>query len=179
MVKIGEVIAYAGSTAPAGFIICDGAAVSRSVYGALFSLIGTTYGAGDGSTTFNVPNLKGRVIVGYNSGDADFDTIGEVGGAMAVDISHTHTVNSHTHTFSGTLNATGSTLYLDNGTNAYFAATSGHTHSVSGTSGTASTTTTGSALSATQSIRNPYITMNFIIRANVKQGGSFIYNLLY
>jgi microcystin-dependent protein len=52
------------ATAPSGFLECDGSAVSRSTYAALFAVIGTTYGAGDGSTTFNVPDLTDKVAVG-------------------------------------------------------------------------------------------------------------------
>ena len=58
----GSVIAYAGSDTPTGYLLCDGSAVSRSAYAALFAAIGTTYGSGDGSTTFNLPNLTDRVI---------------------------------------------------------------------------------------------------------------------
>ncbi len=60
----GAVIAFAGSSAPAGFIACNGAAVSRTTYAALFAAIGTVYGAGDGSTTFNLPDLTDRFIQG-------------------------------------------------------------------------------------------------------------------
>ena len=92
----GTIIAYAGSTAPDGYMLCDGSAVSRSIYSKLFTAIGTTYGTGDGSTTFNVPNLKGKVIVGYNSSDSDFNSLGNTGGEKT----HTLTVNeipSHDH----------------------------------------------------------------------------------
>lgn len=78
---IGSIFMYAGSTAPTGYLICDGSAVSRSTYSDLFSVIGTTYGTGDGSTTFNIPNLKGKVIVGVDSNDSDFDTLGKTGGS--------------------------------------------------------------------------------------------------
>lgn len=60
----GTVIAYAGSTAPDGFIACNGAAVSRGAYASLFAAIGTLYGEGDGSTTFNLPDLTDRVVQG-------------------------------------------------------------------------------------------------------------------
>lgn len=60
----GAVIPYAGSAAPAGWLLCGGQAVSRSDYAALFAIVGTTYGAGNGSTTFNVPDLRGRVVAG-------------------------------------------------------------------------------------------------------------------
>lgn len=61
----GMIFPYAGSSAPTGFLLCDGSAVSRTTYADLFALISTTYGSGDGSTTFNVPNLKGRFPLGY------------------------------------------------------------------------------------------------------------------
>lgn len=60
----GAVIPYAGSSAPSGWLLCDGSAVSRTTYATLFDVIGTTYGSGDGSTTFNVPDLRGRAIAG-------------------------------------------------------------------------------------------------------------------
>ena len=95
-VPAGVVDMFAGSTAPSGYLLCDGSAVSRSTYSKLFTAIGTTYGSGDGSTTFNLPNLKGKVAVGLNSADTSFDTLGETGGEKT----HTLTVAempSHTH----------------------------------------------------------------------------------
>lgn len=64
----GVVQMYAGATAPAGWLLCEGQAVSRTTYKALFDAIGTTFGAGDGSTTFNVPDLRGRVPMGAGTG---------------------------------------------------------------------------------------------------------------
>jgi hypothetical protein len=61
---VGSYICHAGTTAPPGFLACNGAAVSRTTYAALFAVIGTTYGAGDGSTTFNLPDCRGLVFVG-------------------------------------------------------------------------------------------------------------------
>lgn len=60
----GSVIPFAGSSAPANWLLCAGQAVSRTDYGALFAVIGTTYGSGNGSTTFNVPDLRGRAVAG-------------------------------------------------------------------------------------------------------------------
>jgi microcystin-dependent protein len=91
---VGEVAAYAGATAPSGWLLCFGQAISRTTYAALFALVGTTYGAGDGSTTFNVPDLRGRVVAGQDdmggtsanrltgaSGGVDGDVLGGTGGA--------------------------------------------------------------------------------------------------
>ena len=61
---IGSVSMYAGASAPSGWMLCNGQAVSRTTYSALYSIIGTTYGSGDGSTTFNLPDLRDRVAVG-------------------------------------------------------------------------------------------------------------------
>ena len=85
----GVIHIFAGSTAPSGWLICDGSAVSRTTYADLFAVIGTTYGSGDDSTTFNLPNLKGRVAVGLDSNDTDFDTLGETGGSKYLQ-EHTH-----------------------------------------------------------------------------------------
>jgi len=61
---IGSYIQFAGSQAPAGFLVCNGGEISRTTYSALFAVIGTTYGSGDGSTTFNLPNLTDRFLQG-------------------------------------------------------------------------------------------------------------------
>lgn len=70
----GSIIAYGGASAPAGYLICDGSAVSRTTYSALFSAIGTANGIGDGSTTFNVPDCRGmflRGVTGASANDPD------------------------------------------------------------------------------------------------------------
>ena len=92
----GSVVMWSTTSAPSGWLLCDGSAVSRTTYASLFAVIGTTFGAGDGSTTFNVPNFKGRMPVGYNSAETEFDAIGETGGEK------THTLTAaempaHTH----------------------------------------------------------------------------------
>ena len=93
---VGAIIPYSGSTIPTNFLLADGSAVSRTTYSELFEAIGTTYGAGNGSTTFNLPNLKGKVPVGRDSSDTSFDVLGETGGEKT----HQLTVNempSHAH----------------------------------------------------------------------------------
>ena len=85
---IGELIPLAGTTVPPKCLAADGSAVSRTTYAALFAEIGTTYGAGNGTTTFNLPNTKGRTLVTKDSGQTEFDELGETGGAK------THTLSS-------------------------------------------------------------------------------------
>lgn len=92
----GLVTAYGGSSAPSGWLLCDGSAVSRTTYAALFAIIGTVFGAGDGSTTFNLPNLKGKVPVGRDAAQTEFDVVGETGGAKTHTLDTTE-IPSHNH----------------------------------------------------------------------------------
>lgn len=93
-VGAGSMMFFAGTGAvPAGFLLADGAAVSRADYSALFAEIGVTYGAGNGSTTFNLPNMEGRVPVGLDASQAEFTPLGKTGGAKT----HTLTVNEMPH----------------------------------------------------------------------------------
>ena len=95
----GSILMYAGTTAPSGFLMCDGSLVSRSTYSDLFDVIGTTYGSGDGSTTFALPNLSGRVPMGVSQDYA----LASSGGSETATLdstsvpSHTHMVPSHGH----------------------------------------------------------------------------------
>jgi microcystin-dependent protein len=109
LVPVGTVTPYAGATAPTGWLIADGSAVSRSTYSQLFTLVSTTYGAGDGTTTFNIPNLKGKVPVGLDATQTEFDALAETGGAkthtltVAELAAHSHALSSGTVTVAGTI----------------------------------------------------------------------------
>jgi microcystin-dependent protein len=98
-IPVGIIYPYAGSTAPSKYLLCDGSAVSRTDYSDLYDVIGTTYGAGDGSTTFNIPDLSGKVIVGVSS----THTLGSTGGEESHTLletelpSHVHEVPKHGH----------------------------------------------------------------------------------
>lgn len=95
---IGFISGWGTDTPPDGWLICDGSAISRTAYNELFSVIGTYWGAGDGTTTFNVPNMKGRVLVGQDLGDSDFSLVGSYLGEKT----HTLTTNeipSHNHEY--------------------------------------------------------------------------------
>ena len=81
----GSITIYAGNNSPSGFLLCDGRAIPRSDYSELFAVVSTIYGAGDGSTTFNLPDLRGRFPIGKAiSGTAS--VLGEKGGT----INHSH-----------------------------------------------------------------------------------------
>lgn len=98
----GAITAYVAAAAPTGWLLCQGQEVSRATYATLYAVIGNTYGAGNGTTTFNLPNLKGRVPIGLDSSDTSFDALAETGGAKTHTLaeanlpSHTHSIN-HDH----------------------------------------------------------------------------------
>lgn len=66
LMPTGSIMSFAGTSAPTGYLLCDGSAISRTVYSDLFGILGLTYGAGNNSTTFNIPDLRGRVIAGVD-----------------------------------------------------------------------------------------------------------------
>lgn len=78
-IPVGTMLPFAGTAAPSGYLVCNGAAVSRTTYAALFAAIGTTYGAGDLVTSFNIPDARGRVLVGVGTGDASDATAWTLG----------------------------------------------------------------------------------------------------
>lgn len=108
----GTSIAGYWTTPPDQYLLEDGSAVSRTTYSDLFALIGTTYGAGDGATTFNVPDSRGRATVGLSAADAEFNSIGEKYGEK----SHTVTTNeipSHSHAQNVSANSGGTAVRND------------------------------------------------------------------
>jgi microcystin-dependent protein len=172
---VGIVQMYAASSTPTNWMVCNGQAISRTVYSVLFALIGTTYGVGDGSSTFNLPNIQGRVPVGYMPGNTKFDTMGETGGSETMTIStanlpnHVHTGTTgddspdHTHVYSPGANITtaapaaGSGVIGQLNTSNTSGASTRHQHPFS------TSATTGATNSATDNLQ-PYITLQYIIK---------------
>lgn len=134
---IGSVLPYGGTSAPANWLLCDGTAISRTTYASLFAVLGTAYGAGNGTTTFNLPNLRGRFPLG-KAASGTGSTLGGTGGA----IDHTHGPG----TFSVTVPGEG-------------AETAGQSPKTVGADGAVSVTgTSGTA-------NPPFQTVNYIVRA--------------
>lgn len=162
---IGEITEYAGSIAPENYLICDGSAISRETYSELFAVIGTTYGSGDGSTTFNLPNLKSRIPVGLDSSDTSFNTLGKTGGEKT----HTLTDDEMPHHRHST--------WERNGTSGQFlidSAGGGDTRSGYGASLSAGTNpvmvTSFTGGGKEHNNLQPYIVINYIIRVRNADG---------
>jgi microcystin-dependent protein len=190
-VPAGSIFQFAGITPPDFYLLCDGSAVSRTTYSKLFAIIGSVYGPGDGSTTFNLPNLQGNIPVGKNSGT--FDTLGATGGAETVTLSidqmpsHNHggvtvasitgvttvTAGDHNHSVGNIVQKTGSNTPdgLDNTGNeidvvnltSTTTSTNGaHTHSINDPGHTHAINSQGGG----QAHNNlqPYLVVNYIIK---------------
>ena len=125
LVPAGSIVAFGGSVAPAGWLLCDGTAVNRAQNARLFQAIGTAHGSGDGTTTFNLPDLRGRSVVGAGLGPGlQPKALGAQLGAESVTLSVGH-LPPHTHT--GTTEAAGSHAHTGSTENA---GDHGHTGSV-------------------------------------------------
>lgn len=105
---IGTITIFSGATIPEHYLVCDGSAISRQDYSELFSVIGDTYGPGDGSTTFNLPNMMANVPVGTSRDHI----LGETGGASDITLIednlplHSHIIPQHGHANNIVLNTT-------------------------------------------------------------------------
>jgi microcystin-dependent protein len=102
--EVGAIKPWTKATAPAGYLLCDGAAVSRTDYADLFAVVSTTYGAGNGSTTFNVPQLQGKMPQGY---DGNTYNLAGTGGANTVTVAVTNN-QAATNATNQTVSVTGS-----------------------------------------------------------------------
>ena len=164
----GTILPWSAASLPTGFLECAGAAVSRSTYSALFAIIGTTYGAGDGSTTFNTPDLADNVPVGKSGSKALASTggantvavtaTGNVGGSTANATLSTAQLASHSHSAA----VSGGTGGLSNPIATATPGNTGNTGSGSGHSHNMSATFSGSAVNA--AIVQPYIALIYIIK---------------
>lgn len=187
----GEIRGFAGPTLPTGWLLCDGSVVGRTTYSDLFSIIGTNWGAGNGSTTFGIPNLQGKFPIGV---DPSF-VLGASGGASSVALTvpnlaahnhaivdpghshtfvgspHTHTVSDPGHFHSAQTTANNATTGVMQGSQAgnTGSAITGITIGSTTATGTNATNTTGVSTANTGtgqsfSIVNPYAAINWMIK---------------
>jgi len=170
----GTIVPWSTATAPTGFLKCDGSAVSRTTYAALFAVVSTTYGSGDGSTTFNLPDLQDRTAVGASvanskslaqTGGANTVTpTGNIGGSVAATTLTSCQIPSHSHGLSRTTcpplscNATSRIPY--GGTNNAPSFTTNNTGGGGSHTHNLSANFTGSASSVLQ----PYLVLIYIIK---------------
>lgn len=166
---IGKIMMYASATPPTRWLVCDGSAVSRTTYAALFGVIGTSYGAGDGSTTFNLPDFSGRMPLGGVS------VIGETGGEETVALT-TNQMPVHSHT--GTAQSAGShqhsvpsisNTYIAEGTGQYVFPATVKGNTTTGTAGEHSHDLSINNAGGGQAHNNmpPYLGINFLIYTGV------------
>jgi len=165
-IPTATIVPWSDSSVPSGFLECNGAAVSRSTYADLFAIVGTTYGSGDGSTTFNVPDLQDNVAVGKSgtknlasTGGANTVTAtGNVGGSTANASLSTAQLASHSHSSAlvrpqPDTSAASSKPIPIGGSTGSAGSGQGHAHNMSATF-------TGDATSVVQ----PYLTIIYIIK---------------
>jgi len=174
----GVIVAYAGTAAPTGYLLCDGAAVNRTTYSTLFALVSTTFGVGDGSTTFNVPDLRGRMPLGLDNlggssantvTNAQADSLGGLAGSedhtllTAEMATHTHVASTnsqgaHTHNIQGdSAKDSGSSAGRLVGSSAGTASASNgaHTHTV---------TVNNAGSDTAHNNMHPYLSLGYIIK---------------
>jgi len=190
-IPTATIVPWSSASVPSGFLECDGAAVSRTTYADLFAIVGTTYGAGDGSTTFNVPDLQDNVAVGKsnnkalastggantvaNSGNVGTNTninvTGNVGGSTANATLSSAQLASHSHSYSPRTggsqspNNVGSGLSTTNANTGNTGSGQGHSHNISANfSGSGNASSTSNFTGSSNSVLQPYLTVIYIIK---------------
>lgn len=157
----GTINMWPTATAPTGFLLCNGATANRITYAALFAVIGTVYGAGDGSTTFNVPNFVNRSPIGAGS---LYAANTQVGSKDAVLVSHTHTATAsdsgHSHTYVNT----GARYINQGGGDLAYVATPGSTVATGAASAVVSVGISTVGSSGTDANLQPSLGIFFIIK---------------
>jgi microcystin-dependent protein len=169
-IPTATIVPWSSASVPSGFLECDGAAVSRTTYADLFAIVGTTYGAGDGSSTFNVPDLQDNVAVGKSPGKALASTgganttpvtpAGNIAGSTANATLSTGQLASHSHSQGYQRNPGGNSggpgnLFPNQTSTGNTGSGSGHSHNMSANfSGT----------EVNPSVLQPYLTVIYIIK---------------
>ena len=162
----GTILPTVATSAPNGWLLCDGTAVSRTTYANLFTLVGTTFGAGNGTTTFNLPDPRGRSVIGVGQGSGlSSRTRGQTGGA------ETHTMSEsemplHGHPFRTSAFAASSAASSTNGGTLLSTATVANQTAFTGTpSNTLGHQIGGSGGGSAHNNMQPFMALSYIIRA--------------
>jgi len=156
---VGALLIWSSNTAPGGYLLCDGSAISRTTYADLFATIGTTYGSGNGSSTFNLPNLKGKFPVGRDSSQTEFDTLAETGGEKTHTLTESE-IPAHSHTLKAYSDGDGG--YSTPTSHILAVISNGWAPAADADSSTAPSNTTGGG--AAHNNLQPYIVLNYIIK---------------
>lgn len=176
MVPVGAILPFAGTSAPTNYLFCYGQAVSRTTYSALFTALGTTYGVGDGSTTFNLPDLRGRVAAGKDdmggtsanrltdqTGGLDGDVLGDTGGEETHQLS-TAEMPLHGHPYRRSFSTDGNTA-----SGGFVQFNNANQHNPAAFTGTPSATTGeqigGTGGDGAHNNVQPTMILNYVIRA--------------
>src|SRR6218665_849460 len=164
-VPAGVVPAFAGPTPPEGWLLCHGQTLPRTTYPTLFAAIGTTYGPGDGTTTFTLPNLRGRVPVGHDPTQPEFAAPGKIGGTKP----HRHTEGDLAAAIGAVSGNTSLLGYQAGGTNPRGPATISAYTIVSAPGANADTRAMSHhtriyGTTSPDTTLQPFLTLNFIIR---------------
>ena len=169
ILPVGSGLLWYSGTPPSKYLLCDGTAISRTTYAQLFGILGTTYGVGDGSTTFNLPDLRQKFPIG-KAASGTGNSLGDTGGA----IDHTHTVPAHYHGMGA-----GADLSVSNSPSGYSAwggssnttAPQGTTadgtyadNSITGRIGLVTGGVDGNAEMTSGTNNPPFVTVNYIIK---------------
>jgi len=176
-IPTATIVPWSSASVPTGFLECDGSNVSRTTYSALFAIVGTTYGSGDGSSTFGLPNLADNVPVGKsnnkslastggaNTVNIGFTPAGNISGSTANASLSTAQLASHSHPITTTSPNPNSVTNIQKGFNSNAGtAGTGSAGSGSGHSHNMSANFSGSAGSGNGSVLQPYLTLIYIIK---------------
>jgi len=186
----GTILPYSVGTAPQNWLLCDGSAISRNEYDQLFDLIGTTYGVGDGSSTFNLPDLRSRMIIGLGQGAGLTNRVlGATNGEEThtlttaempthnhgvTDPGHNHGITDpgHTHTYGDTYrtgnqntdNVFGSETAANESSTTETKSTGSSVTSITINNNTTGITTNNNGSGNAHNVMNPFLVLNYIIK---------------
>lgn len=162
IIPTGSLMMWSAAAAPTGWLLCNGSAISRVSFASLFSVIGTTYGIGDGATTFNLPNFNNRVPVGAGG----LYALGATGGSKdAITVTHTHTLSGGSVSGVFVTNVISTTTTVDSAVESFGANVVNNVTRTTGSATLNNPTVNSAGSSGTDANMPPYLAINYIIKA--------------